>query len=115
MEQASKQDQMEGEVFFPSPDVLNLAHVQEYEALYRESLQDPPGFWAERAEELERYEKWEKVLDDSNPPFYKWFTGGVTNIVHNSLDRHMKTYRKNKLALIWRVSRATCALSLIIL
>jgi acetyl-CoA synthetase len=41
------------------------------------------------------------VLDDSNPPFFKWFVGGKTNIVHNALDRHLKTFRKNKLALIW--------------
>jgi acetyl-CoA synthetase len=41
------------------------------------------------------------VLDDSNAPFYKWFVGGKTNIVHNALDRHVKTWRRNKLALIW--------------
>jgi acetyl-CoA synthetase len=41
------------------------------------------------------------VLEDSSPPFFKWFVGGETNIVHNALDRHVKTYRKNKLALIW--------------
>ena len=58
-------------------------------------------FWAERAEELEWYQKWDQVLDDSQAPFYKWFAGGKTNIVHNALDRHMKTWRKNKLALIW--------------
>jgi acetyl-CoA synthetase len=89
------------EFYFPSPDVVEAAHVKEYEALYRRSLEDPQGFWAERAEELEWYQKWDKVLDDSNPPFYKWFVGGKTNIVHNALDRHMHTYRKNKLALIW--------------
>ncbi len=41
------------------------------------------------------------MLDDSDTPFFKWFVGGKTNIVHNALDRHLKTYRKNKLALIW--------------
>ena len=65
------------------------------------ALKDLEGFWAERAEELEWFEKWDKVLDDSNKPFFKWFTGGKVNIVHNCLDRHMKTWRKNKLALIW--------------
>lgn len=50
---------------------------------------------------MEWYEKWEQVLDDSNPPFFKWFVGGKTNIIHNALDRHVKTFRKNKLALIW--------------
>ncbi|MBL8157731.1 MAG: acetyl-coenzyme A synthetase, partial [Anaerolineae bacterium] len=62
---------------------------------------DLQGFWAQRAEELEWFEKWTTVLDDSNKPFYKWFVGGKTNIVHNCIDRHLKGWRKNKLALIW--------------
>ena len=97
----NEQTKMEGEVFFPSPEVVAAAHIKEYEALYQRSLADPEGFWAERAEELEWSKKWDKVLDDSNPPFFKWFVGGQTNIVANALDRHLKTYRKNKLALIW--------------
>jgi acetyl-CoA synthetase len=102
MEQpAASQGQSEGELYLPSPDVIAQAHVKDYQSLYQYSLQDPESFWAERAEELEWYQKWDKVLDDSNPPFYKWFVGGKTNIVHNALDRHLKTYRKNKLALIW--------------
>ena len=95
------QTQLEGEVFYPSPDIVSAAYVQEYEALYQRSLEDPEAFWAERAEELEWTKKWDRVLDDSNPPFFKWFVGGMTNIVQNALDRHVKTYRKNKLALIW--------------
>ena len=51
--------------------------------------------------ELEWFQKWDKVLDDSNKPFFKWFTGAKVNIVHNCIDRHLKTWRKNKLALIW--------------
>lgn len=89
------------EFYYPSPETISAAHIKEYESLYRRSIEDPEGFWAERAEELEWYEKWEKVLDDSNPPFFKWFVGAKTNIIHNALDRHLKTYRKNKLALIW--------------
>ena len=100
-QQPANEEQWDGDVYFPSPDVINAAHVQEYEQLYQHSLQDPRTFWAERAEELEWFHKWEQVLDDSNPPFYKWFVGGKVNIVHNALDRHQKTYRKNKLALIW--------------
>ena len=98
---AHEQAQLTGEVFYPSPDVVNGANIQEYETLYRRSLEDPQGFWGERADELEWFQKWDKVLDDSNPPFFKWFVGGKTNIVHNALDRHLKTFRKNKLALIW--------------
>jgi acetyl-CoA synthetase len=98
---AGSQQDLEGDVYYPSPDVVNAAIVQEYDEFYRYSIEDPQGFWGERAEELEWYQKWDKVLDDSNPPFFKWFVGGKTNIVHNAIDRHLKTYRKNKLALIW--------------
>jgi len=98
---AADENSMEGEVYYPSPDVISTAHIREYDSLYRQSLEDPRGFWAERAEELEWFHKWDEVLDDSNPPFFKWFVGGKVNIVHNALDRHLKTYRKNKLALIW--------------
>jgi acetyl-CoA synthetase len=92
---------LEGEVYYPAAEVREQATIQEYETLYQRSIEDPQGFWAERAEELEWFEKWERVLDDSNPPFYKWFVGGKVNIIHNALDRHVKTWRKNKLALIW--------------
>ena len=96
-----QQNEAEDGLYYPPPDLVSTAHVKEYESLYQYSLQDPEGFWAERAGELEWFHKWDKVLDDSNPPFFKWFVGGKTNIVHNALDRHQKTYRKNKLALIW--------------
>ena len=98
---AKSQAELEGDVYYPPPNVVEAAHIKEYNKLYQQSLDDPEGFWAERAEELEWYEKWDKVLDDDNPPFFKWFVGGKTNIVHNALDRHLNTYRKNKLALIW--------------
>ncbi len=96
-----QENQLEGEIFFPPDEVVSNAYIQDYESLYQRSIEDPEGFWAERAEELEWYRKWDKVLDDSDPPFYKWFIGGETNIVLNALDRHVKSHRKNKLALIW--------------
>ncbi len=92
---------LEGEVFYPSPEVIAQAHVKDWDALYARAQADLRGFWAEHADQLEWYKRWDTVLDDSNPPFYKWFTGGKVNIVHNCIDRHLKTYRKNKLALIW--------------
>jgi len=92
---------MEGEVFFPNPDVIGAAHIKEYENLYQQSIKDPHAFWKKIAEKLYWSKKWDRVLDDSNPPFYKWFLGGQTNIVYNALGRHLKTYRKNKEALIW--------------
>jgi acetyl-CoA synthetase len=93
--------ELEGEVYNPSPEVCETATIKEYEGLYQQSIMSPQEFWGERAEELEWFEKWDKVLDDSGSPFFKWFTGGKTNIVYNALDRHVKTFRKNKLALIW--------------
>ena len=102
MEQvAPTQNAAENGMYFPSPDVVNAAYIQDYEPLYRRSLEDPEGFWGEHAAELEWFQKWDKVLDESNPPFFKWFVGGRTNIAYNALDRHMHTARKNKLALIW--------------
>lgn len=90
-----------GETYNPPSHVTAQAHVKEYETLHQRSLDDPSGFWADRAEELEWFEPWTKVIDDSQKPFFKWFVGGKTNIVHNALDRHLNTYRKNKVALIW--------------
>jgi len=93
--------QLEGEVYFPSEEVIAQANVKDWDELARQAKVDLPRFWGERAEELEWYQKWDKVLDDGNKPFYKWFVGGKVNIVHNAVDRHLKTARKNKLALIW--------------
>jgi acetyl-CoA synthetase len=89
------------EWYYPAEDIVKNAHVPDYEATYAEAVADPLAFWAKRAETLDWYQKWERVLDDSNPPFYKWFVGGKTNIVLNALDRHTKTWRRNKIAIIW--------------
>ena len=97
----SDKENYEGEVYFPSEEVVKNANVQDYDAWYKQSIDDPGGFWADRANELEWYKKWDKVLDDSNAPFYKWFVGGKTNIVHNAIDRHLTNANRNKLALIW--------------
>ena len=89
------------EWYHPSADMVKQANVQDYEAEYERAMKDPEAFWAACAEKLEWYQKWDKVLDDSNKPFYKWFVGGKTNMVLNALDRHVKTWRRNKLAIIW--------------
>jgi acetyl-CoA synthetase len=90
-----------GEWYHPTEDIIDQAHIPDYEDIYQEAMQDPAAFWAQRADTLEWHKMWDKVLDDSNPPFYKWFVGAKTNIVHNAVDRHTKTWRKNKLAIIW--------------
>ncbi len=91
----------EHEVYYPAPEVIEKAYIKNYDEVYAKAMADIEAFWAERAQELDWFAPWEKVLDDSNPPFYKWFVGAKTNIVYNALDRHIKTWRKNKLALIW--------------
>lgn len=91
----------QGEVYYPDPDAAARTWVPDPEALYAEAKADPLAFWADRAAELTWYSPWEHVLDDSNPPFFKWFTGGSTNIVANAVDRHLSGAHRNKLALIW--------------
>ncbi|MDX1711823.1 MAG: AMP-binding protein, partial [Rhodovibrionaceae bacterium] len=72
-----------------------------YEEIYRRSLDDPEGFWGEAAEDIHWIEKWDRVLDDSNPPFYRWFAGGVLNTCYNALDRHVEAGKGDKPALIY--------------
>ena len=72
-----------------------------YDDVYRHSLADPGGFWGSVAEELHWYQKWDRVLDDSNPPFFRWFVGGKTNLCYNAVDRHVLEGRAEKAALIW--------------
>jgi acetyl-CoA synthetase len=93
--------QLQGEVFYPSPEVVAQARVKDWDAIAARAAEDLEGFWGAEAEELEWYRKWDKVLDTSEKPFYRWFKGGQTNIVHNCLDRHQRTWRKNKLSLVW--------------
>jgi len=102
-----KQKEMEGEVYYPSDQVVAQANAKDWDAMAEKALKDPQAFWEAEAEELEWYQKWDKVLDDSNKPFFKWFVGAKTNIVHNAIDRHLKTHRKNKLALIWESEDGT--------
>jgi acetyl-CoA synthetase len=68
---------------------------------WERSIKDPQEFWAEKARAIDWFKTWDKVLDDSNPPFYKWFTGAILNICYNALDRHLNTPKKNMLAYIW--------------
>lgn len=92
---------MEGEVFYPNKQILESANAREYDNLYKYSVEHREEFWAEQAELLSWYQKWDKVIDDSKAPFYKWFTGAKTNIILNAIDRHLLTANRNKLAVIW--------------
>jgi len=91
----------EGMIYYPSQAVIDGATIKEYDNMYKYSIENPEKFWEEQADNLLWYKKWDKVLDKSNPPFYKWFEGGKTNIILNAIDRHLVTANRNKLALIW--------------
>jgi propionate--CoA ligase len=72
-----------------------------YEELYRRSLADPQGFWGDLAQELHWFRPWDAVLDESRPPFYRWFVGGQTNLCYNAVDRHALGAKRGQAALIW--------------
>ncbi len=69
--------------------------------LHARSLRDPEGFWGEAAEALHWTRRWDKVLDDRNPPFYRWFQGGELNTCYNALDLHVEQGRADQEALIY--------------
>jgi acetyl-CoA synthetase len=99
---------MEENRVFPVPKEFakNAAvkSMDEYKALYKESLKNPDKFWGKMAEQLEWYKKWDKyeVGDFKDKPDIRHFVGGKINVAVNCLDRHLKTARKNKAALIWQ-------------
>ena len=71
-----------------------------YAELHARSLRDPEGFWAEQAERIDWFKRWDWVLDSSNPPFYRWFVGGETNACYNAVDRHVERGRGGQVAII---------------
>ena len=72
-----------------------------YAEIYRRSLEQPQQFWAEAAEAIDWERRWDRVLDDSRPPFYRWFAGARLNTCWNALDRHVAAGRGERIALIW--------------
>ena len=71
-----------------------------FDKIYQSSIDNPDAFWAEAAEQIHWYKKWDKVLDDSDAPFYRWFTGGKTNVCYNAVDRHVEQGHGDQLAII---------------
>jgi len=93
----------ENRVFPPPPEFSAKAHIKsldEYEALYKQSIEDPEKFWAGVAKELHWFKPWDKVLE-WNLPWAKWFVGGKMNLSYNCVDRHALGARASKTALIW--------------
>ncbi|KAF0146066.1 MAG: acetyl-CoA synthetase [Nitrospirae bacterium] len=92
--------------FPPSKEFSRRAHIkslEEYEKIYKRSIDDPEGFWAEMAEKnLAWFRKWDKVLEyNFEKPEIKWFQGGKLNVSYNCLDRFINTPVRNKAAIIW--------------
>ena len=71
-----------------------------YNDVFAKSVENPEGFWAEAAEGIDWYQKWDKVVDDSNPPFYRWYTGAKLNTCYNAIDRHVEGGRGDQVAII---------------
>jgi len=95
----------EKRVFNPPEELRKTAYIKsmdEYKEIYQRSISDPEGFWGEMAEQLDWYRKWDKVLvENFEEAKHEWFVGGKINVCYNCLDRHVKTWRKNKAAIIW--------------
>ncbi len=86
-----------------------------FDEVYNSAKADPEGFWGKAAEEIHWDKKWDKVLDDSDPPYYRWFAGGELNTCYNAVDRHVEAGRGDQAAIIYdspvtqTVSRLTYA------
>lgn len=94
----------ENRLFPPTAEFVQNATISgmdAYRALYERSIQDPEGFWAEAAEDLHWFKKWDTVLDESEAPFFKWYDGSRTNLSYNCLDRHIEAGLGNKVAIHW--------------
>jgi len=87
------------EKFYPSSEKFSSGEKRKQ--IWEQSIKKPQEFWAEKAKAIDWFKLPTMSLDDSNPPFYKWFPDGELNISYNALDRHVKSNKKNKLAYIW--------------
>jgi acetyl-CoA synthetase len=94
----------EKRIFAPNAETIERAHVDDWEAEL-EKGKDLEKYWAEKAEQFEWFQKWDKVLDDSNKPFYKWFVNGKINLAYNAVDRWIKTPKRNQVAILYANER----------
>ncbi len=104
MSDAKKQENLdalleENRKFPPSEEFRKQANANDPE-IYERARRDPEAFWAQQAERLDWFTKWNKV-SEWNAPWAKWFLGGKINITHNCVDRHAASSRRNKAAIIW--------------
>ncbi|MEA2278103.1 MAG: acetyl-CoA synthetase [Solirubrobacteraceae bacterium] len=94
-------DLLEQERFDPPEEFVEKALIKDMSE-HEAAAKDPAGWWAEQAKRLDWFQEWDTVLDDSDPPFYKWFSGGKINASYNCLDRHVENGRGDKVAFHWR-------------
>jgi acetyl-CoA synthetase len=92
---------LDQELFEPPREFVEKALISD-ESVYEEAARDPQGWWEKQAEALDWIERWDTVLDESEAPFYKWFTGGKLNASQNALDRHVEAGRGDRVAYHWR-------------
>src|ERR1700730_1389166 len=92
---------LEVERFEPPREFRENARLSD-PAVYDQAGSDPLGWWRRQAEELHCFRTGEQVLDDSNPPFYRWFVGGTLNASYNCLDRHVEAGIGDRVAFHWR-------------
>ena len=94
----------EKRIFNPTNEVIKRANVKDWEAELNKG-KEIEKYWANQAEQFEWFQKWDKVLDDSNKPFYKWFVNGKINLAHNAVDRWIKTPKRNQVAILYANER----------
>ena len=99
--EAELQSLLEQERFDPPEEFVRQALVSD-DSLHRRADEDPNGFWLEQARELDWFTEPSESLDDSNPPFYRWFADGKINASHNCLDRHVEAGNGDRVAFHWR-------------
>lgn len=75
--------------------------ISDYQNYYRDSLNDPVGFWEREAGAVSWFKNYQHVLDDRNKPIYRWFTGGEVNVCYNAVDRHVKNGRGDQVAIYY--------------
>ncbi|MGV8144011.1 MAG: acetate--CoA ligase [Methanothermobacter sp.] len=94
----------EKRIFNPDEEVIRRAHIKNWEEEI-EKGKDIEKYWAEKAEQFVWFKKWDKILDDSNKPFYKWFVGGKINLAYNAVDRWIDTDKRNQVAILYANER----------
>jgi len=90
----------ENRIFKPSVETVERAYVKNWETEI-EKGKDFEKYWEEKAEDLDWFQKWDQVLDESNKPFYKWFVNGKINLAYNAVDRWINTEKRNQVAILY--------------